>query len=214
MTSPHGARFLAARAAEENPAWFGCPVFAVGAATARAAARAGFSHIEAGDGDSAALASLVIGLWQPGSGLILHAAGLAAGEDLARELTASGLEAKAWPLYAMERATKLPRAAHLALTRAPVGPAGSAGIIAFYSAEAATAFLALVAEAGLTARLRDWTALSLSPRIHAALAFAPAPNLLRPAIPEFARTLIAARPDDAAMLAAATSGEDGESLPA
>lgn len=209
VTSAHGVRFLAARAGDKFPEWFALRLFAVGPATARVAVRAGFRHVEAAEGDSLALVSLITRRWKPGSGLILHAAGTAAGGELADHLLMAGLNAAYWPLYSMIHAAKLPMNARRALKASPdKGPMPDpSGIAAFYSAEAATAFLALVVDAGMISRLRTWTAISLSPRIHAMLASGsgrdvPAPNLLATGGRIFGEALIAARPDAAAMIEA------------
>lgn len=213
LTSPHGARFLAARERAEHAGWFRCPIFAVGAATARAARRAGFAGVVSAEGDATALIALLRRQWPPGSGMIVHAAGNAAGDAVTRHLQEAGLEAAFWPLYSMVRAERLPRAAVLALKgilRSYAEPQSGEphwpeptrpGIAAFWSAEAATAFGALVAEAGLAGFLASWTSVSLSPRIDAALASMAAPNLLRTTGIGFARALIAPRPDEPAMRA-------------
>jgi uroporphyrinogen-III synthase len=73
------------------------PVFAVGAATARAARAAGFQAVTSADGDVSNLAERIAAA-RP-SGPVLHPSALEPSGDLVGDLTARGVEALAAPIY-------------------------------------------------------------------------------------------------------------------
>ncbi|MFT4252280.1 MAG: uroporphyrinogen-III synthase [Caulobacter sp.] len=79
------------------------PVFAVGAATAHAAAEAGFSTIESAQGDVAELAALISA--RAVGGAVLHPAAAEPAGDLVSPLARAGIEARSLAVYeTIERA--------------------------------------------------------------------------------------------------------------
>jgi uroporphyrinogen-III synthase len=78
---------------------FDVPVFTVGAATAEAARRAGFSRVEAASGDVAALASLIAVRREGFRGPVLHPSATEPAGDLAGLLAAAGVPARSVPVY-------------------------------------------------------------------------------------------------------------------
>lgn len=93
------------------------PVYAVGAATAREAERAGFREVVSADGDAAALAALIAR--QP-RGPVLHLSGEAQRGELVGRLARAGIPAERRALYRMAEAAALPdEAADVALIYSP-----------------------------------------------------------------------------------------------
>jgi uroporphyrinogen-III synthase len=93
FTSANGVEQFAARVADRH-----LPAFCVGAMTAEAAQRAGFSAHSAG-GDVGALAALVAAHLRPEDGPLLHVRGRHAAGDLAGRLAAAGFETRAAEVY-------------------------------------------------------------------------------------------------------------------
>jgi uroporphyrinogen-III synthase len=93
-TSANGVHALARRTERRD-----LPVFAVGAQTAAATEAVGFSNVKSADGDARTLAASVRKWSQPADGILLHAAGLDRGDDLARLLAGNGFEIKTEQLY-------------------------------------------------------------------------------------------------------------------
>lgn len=93
FTSARGVEALAIRTPVRD-----LPVFAVGAATAKAARDAGFTQVVAGDGDVEALADL-IARQGANAGTLLHAAAAQPAGDLVGDLTRRGLGARALAVY-------------------------------------------------------------------------------------------------------------------
>ncbi len=91
------------------------PVFTVGAATAKAARDAGFTHAFSAEGDVEALERLIINA-RPGP--VLWAGAQAPAGDLVAALRAQGLEARGVAVYAT--AERAPSPATLALLDAPL----------------------------------------------------------------------------------------------
>jgi uroporphyrinogen-III synthase len=83
------------------------PVFAVGAATAAAARRAGARHVEIASGDAVGLARLVIEKCLPKRGAILHLAGTEIRPGLAEILAPAGFELRRELAYRVVPATAL-----------------------------------------------------------------------------------------------------------
>ncbi|HWF00188.1 MAG TPA: uroporphyrinogen-III synthase [Caulobacteraceae bacterium] len=79
--------------------WRAMPVFAVGDATARAAAVAGFTDVVSASGDVAALASVVGAAADRIEGIVLHPSAAEPAGDLAGALGAAGLEARNVAVY-------------------------------------------------------------------------------------------------------------------
>ena len=93
FTSANGVAAFAARSAERA-----LPVFAVGAATAAAASAAGFAQVISGDGDVAALAS-IIAARAPFVGEVLHPGAVELAGDLVAALNALGAPARDLAVY-------------------------------------------------------------------------------------------------------------------
>ena len=94
FTSPNGVGAFAARCADR-----GLPVFAVGAATARAARTAGFAAVASADGDVAALAALIAASRDRFAGLVLAPGALEPAGDLLGGLYAKGVSARVQAIY-------------------------------------------------------------------------------------------------------------------
>lgn len=173
----------------------GVPVMAVGDATARAAAAAGFARVESAGGDVAALADLVIGRLDPAAGPLVHvAAGDVAG-DLAGRLAAAGFTYRREVLYAAETAKRLGPAALEALQAG-----GLAGVLLF-SPRTATTWVRLVGDAGCNGACGRLTALCLSRAVAERASTLP-----------WHRVRVAAEPTEASLIAAvidAFSPSDG-----
>ncbi len=120
FTSANGVEQFAARTDDRA-----LPAFCVGAMTADAARRAGFTAACA-DGDVAALAALVIAGFRPGAGDFLHLRGRHAAGDLVGRLAAAGVPARAAELY-----DQLP--CPLAGPGRELLATGRAGTVAFFS---------------------------------------------------------------------------------
>lgn len=180
LTSANGARALAAASAHRD-----LPVFAVGDATAAAARAAGFVTVASADGDVEDLAALVAARLSPADGTLLHAAGSAVAGDLAGRLGEAGFTLRRAVLYAADPATALSGEAAEALRQ------GRLDLAFFFSPRTASAFVRLVAAAGTGAACGGVSAFCLSPAVAAALGAL-----------AWRRTLVAAAPTQAALLAA------------
>ena len=93
FTSANGVAALAARSDRRD-----LPVYAVGAATARAAWAAGFSNVVSAGGDVAALAQAIHSAGAP-DGCVFHAAPAEPAGDLVGALAAVGIPARAVTIY-------------------------------------------------------------------------------------------------------------------
>lgn len=143
-------------AAAPLPAAFhACPVLTVGAATARRARLAGFTDVQAADGDAIALAALVRTRLQPSGGTLLLAAGLGQSLALAAALRQSGFKVARRVVYAAMPADDLPDPARDALR------GDRLRAVLFFSAETARQFMRLVRRAGLLDRLRGREAITI-----------------------------------------------------
>ncbi|MFO1156875.1 MAG: uroporphyrinogen-III synthase [Rhodospirillales bacterium] len=101
-TSANGVRAFAARQPERS-----LPLLAVGDATARAAAAAGFQQVESAAGDVQALAELVRSRLDPAAGALLHIAASKRAGDLAGALSAAGFTCRRAVLYRARAAEAL-----------------------------------------------------------------------------------------------------------
>jgi uroporphyrinogen-III synthase len=180
FTSANGVRAFALRSQER-----GLPVFAVGAATARAAREVGFADITSAEGDAAALEALVLARRKPADGPLLHVAGKVVAGDLAGRLVARGFEVRTAALYAAEPALRLSDAARDALAQGEVD-----GALVF-SPRSAAILVGLVEAAGLRAAAARLDLYALSEAVAAA-----ASGLA------WRRVVVAAAPNEDAMLAA------------
>lgn len=161
------------------------PLFAVGAATAAAARRAGFAAVESAAGDVDDLSRLVAARLDPAAGRLLHVAGSAIAGDLAGALAARGFAVARAVLYDARPAVALSEAARRALSR------GGIDLALFFSPRSATIFVALARAAGVVEACAGIAAFSLSAAVDRALG----------ALDWRARH-VAERPDQEALLAA------------
>ncbi|MGF1641980.1 MAG: uroporphyrinogen-III synthase, partial [Rhodospirillales bacterium] len=179
-TSANGVRGFAAREHRRD-----LPVYAVGDATARTAAAAGFAAVESAGGDVDSLAALVRRRLDPAGGALLHAAGSALAGDLGGGLRAAGFTYRRIVLYRARTADRLSPAAAAAIRDATV-----AGVVLF-SPRTAAVFAALATAADVADGCRRLACFCLSDAVAAAAG----------AI-GWARTVVARRPDQAALIEA------------
>jgi uroporphyrinogen-III synthase len=178
ITSANGVRALV-RATKRRD----LPVFAVGPQTTAEARDAGFANVRNADGNAHDLARCAAQWATPDEGALLHVCSDEAPGTLAGLLEAAGFSVCRAPLYRIEAATQLPRAAADALA------AGEVDAAMFFSPRSAAVFRDGLAQIdpGLAARL---TALCISTETAAAL------------VPlTFAAVRVAARPNQDALLA-------------
>jgi uroporphyrinogen-III synthase len=178
LTSRNGLRALLAWPQAE--AWRDVPVFAVGAATAAAARGAGFGRVSAGEGGVERLARLIAAA-RPG-GVVLHPAARETAGDLAGALRAEGIAVRTVTAYAAEAATRLTPE-----VRDAIGEGRLDGAL-LYSERTAATFAGLLRAAGLG--LSGVACFALSEAVAAPLAGLGAAHIA-----------VAARPDEAALLA-------------
>ena len=158
FTSANGVRATAARTIRRD-----LPALAVGDATARCAAEAGFARVESAGGDVESLARLVIGRLDPGAGRLYHAAGSAVAGDLAGDLGRAGFAVEREVLYAAEPVTELLPGTAEALY------AGTIDAVLFFSPRTAQSFVKVVQKAGLADRLGEVLAFCLSEAVGTAV---------------------------------------------
>lgn len=155
FTSAHGARAFARLSPERD-----LPVFAVGAASAAAARRAGFKEVQSADGDGAALAQAITRAG-PLAGDVLHARGADQAFDLVAALNRDGVSARAAILYRAEPAKAFTGEAAAALD------AGELEAALIHSAQGASRLIALADRSGRRAALARLRVAAIS---HAAAA--------------------------------------------
>lgn len=156
FTSSNGVRAFAAGSTERS-----LQVFAVGASTAAAARAAGFTKVEAADGDVESLAALITQA-KPARPVI-HFAGSERAGDLISALRAGGVAARLMVIYDAVEIENLNEAGREALTAKDEFP-----IVVFFSPRSARLFNRQAARAGLSGSLAGATALCLSDEIAAA----------------------------------------------
>jgi uroporphyrinogen-III synthase len=142
------------------------PVFAVGAATARALRESGREPAGIAAGDGHALATLLAAALPPGS-VVLHPSGRDVREGLAEDLAAAGLGYRRAVVYAAAPASHLADATEAALRAARLDA------VLLFSPRTAALFAALVQAAGLEPGLRQVVAACLSPAVAAEVAGLP-----------------------------------------
>jgi uroporphyrinogen-III synthase len=188
VTSRNGVRALAGwRQARD---WRGVTLYAVGAATAEEARRAGFKDVRKADGDAAALGRLVIGELKPG-GSVLYAAARDRMSDLAAVLRAAGFTVDVVEAYRAETVAALPAPAAEAIR------SGRIDGVLFHSRRTAEAFLRLAREGGIADRLSRLTFYVLSSRVGEPLAASGG------------RVMVAERPDDESLMALIAANRQG-----
>ncbi|HMH65988.1 MAG TPA: uroporphyrinogen-III synthase, partial [Rhizomicrobium sp.] len=173
-TSANGVRALARRTARRD-----FSIFAVGPQTTEEARRHGFFEVKNADGDAKALAEAAT-FWASRKGVLLHVCGESAPGTLAENLTLRGFKVRRCVLYAIEPATRLPDEAVAALKD------GALDAAMFFSPRSARIF-GVLADGLPTEAL---AALCISQATAQALTSV-----------SFARVAVAARPNQAAMLA-------------
>ncbi len=134
------------------------PVFAVGAATADAAAEAGFHDITTGRGDVLSLANLIAA--SKPQGTVLHLAGRDRAGDLVSLLAESGVRARRAVIYDAEKFDRLaPEAVEAIRSK------DEKVIVTLFSPRSARLFLDQAAFDGLAPDLENVAALCLSPDV-------------------------------------------------
>jgi len=151
FTSANGVRVFAAKSDARN-----LPVFAVGDATARAAAETGFKAIESAGGDTHDLAALVASTLDPKAGALLHPAGRDVAGPLKQDLEAREFSVRRETYYRATVARTLPDEA-----RRAIGEQSIDGVLLF-SPRTAQTFVSLVREAALSRALENSYAYCLS----------------------------------------------------
>lgn len=139
LTSANGARAIGGQAHRTS-----CPVYAIGPATANAAAAAGLNVTGVADGTAKSLASLIRQDLPPGSCKVLHSAGSHLSGDLAGELCKAGINCSREVWYEARAVSTLP---------APLADALAAQTphdILFYSPRTTRLYLTLALAAGYT----------------------------------------------------------------
>ncbi len=159
LTSANGARALARVTTVRDR-----PVFAVGAATARAARAAGFHPVEEAAGDVDALARLVAERLAPDAGPLLHVAGTVVAGDLAGQLASRKFTMERAVLYEACAAARISDETAAALS------AGAIDMALFFSPRTARIFADLAQAQGLDEACRGVIAGCLSAQVAKAAA--------------------------------------------
>ena len=149
VTSSHAVPALAAT----DPR---LPVFAVGAATAAAARRAGRKDVRAGAGDAGRLARLIARACRPEAGPLLHLSGTEVRPELAEGLAAAGFALRRQAVYRARPAERLSPPVVDALRRRSVGA------VLLFSPRSAAILVELLTTHILTACLEQTEAICLS----------------------------------------------------
>jgi len=157
-------------------------VFAVGAQSAKAARKAGYSDVRAEGGNVEGLARAIARDCTPSDGAILYPSGAETAGDLKGTLEAHGFTVERVILYDAVAAETLTSQAIIALN------SGSADGVLLYSPRSARIWSQLVAESGLAEAVRRVRHYCLSPNVAAALGAG-------------VKTEIAAGPDEPSLLA-------------
>lgn len=160
-------------------------LFAVGPQTAEAASAAGFADVRNADGDARALAEAVAGWATPERGALLHVSGEQGSGVLAESLAARGFALRKAVLYRVDAADTLPPEAAAALSDGAVDAA------LFFSPRSAKVFGGLARRGNYS--VHGVIAVCISDATAQALTAAPPLD--------FAAVRIAARPNQAALLA-------------
>ena len=180
VTSANGVRAFARADPRRD-----LPVYAVGAASAAAADGLGFRAVVSADGNVDDLAALVRRRLDPAGGPLLHPAAAKPAGDLKGALAAKGFDVLRAVLYDARPAEALSPESTRAVNE------GSIDAVTLFSPRTASAFASLIAAAGLAPACSRIVALCLSPAVAAEIAGL-----------AWRRVLVAARPEQAALLAA------------
>lgn len=164
--------------------WRGCPLLAVGDATAKRAGAAGFFAVSSAAGDATALASLATQRLRPEDGPLLLASGEGQGMSLEADLRARGFAVVRREVYAARPVAGLPAAARAALDSRTLRAC------LFFSAETARVFVHLATEECRATQFAEVEALAIGQAAAVALERLP-----------WRRIGVAARPTQDEMLA-------------
>lgn len=178
FTSANGVRALA-RAFDGRD----LPAFAVGAATAAAAKREGFTRVHEAGGDVSHLAARIGSMLEPEDGAIIHIAGSVVAGDLGGSLASFGFHIERRVLYDTTVAPALSEDVINGITD------GSLGAVMVYSPRTGRILADLMAKAGLMEAAAGVTCYCLSTNV--ADAVAPVP---------FAECFVAHAPNEDALL--------------
>ncbi len=184
FTSANGVRVLAERTNER-----GLPTYTVGDATARAARNAGFRDVHSAAGDVETLARLIVRCLDPSAGVIFQAAASVLAGDLQGLLEAAGFQVRRAVLYRTVSRQALSPETIRALA------SGALDVVTFFSPRTAKQFVELAKDAGIDGALGRLTAVCLSRAVAA-----------RVKTVDWADIRVAARPDQAALIAALPTG--------
>ena len=179
VTSANGVRALAACDAGRT-----LPLFAVGDASARAAAEAGFAAVESAGGDVETLAGLLFRRLDPAKGGILHVAGSRVAGDLAGRLEAAGFTYRRAVLYAARVAERLSEATAQALVD------GNLDGVLFFSPRTAGTFVSVARRTHLAEACKGLKAFCLSAAVAGKVQAM-----------DWRQVFVAARPDQESLLA-------------
>ena len=137
----------------------GCPVYAVGDATARAAQDAGFAPVRSAGGDADGLAALVQAELAPSAGLLIHAAGQSVAGNLQGVLNGAGFAVARLPLYRAVKARSLTQGLMARLENGEIDHA------AFFSPRTAAVFVRLAQGSAIEDKMRTTAATALSANV-------------------------------------------------
>ncbi|MBB4657560.1 uroporphyrinogen-III synthase [Parvularcula dongshanensis] len=168
FTSANGVRAYAAAGGGA------LPVYAVGAASAAAARKAGLPIAGVAEGDVASLAALIA---RARPGRVLHVSGVQAAGDLAASLTQAGVSASRAVLYEAAPALTLPRAATTAIR-------DGLAFVLLYSPRSARLLARLVEEAGIRSGLSATRCVALSAAVAEAARSLPFADVIVPPTPD------------------------------
>lgn len=192
FTSANGVRGFMTRTDRRD-----LKAYAVGEATAEAARRAGFADVEVAGGDVNALAKLVIEACRPEAGKLIHVAGTHVAGNLSEQLTGAGFAVERAVLYDALSAHRFSVGTVESLRRAELEA------VMLFSPRTAEIFMTLVEESGVEPGLSGMAAICLSRAVADRL-----PG------DRFRKVVVAAKPDQSAMLDALDRAMPAEALAA
>ena len=155
--------FTSAHAVRAAGTGNGTPVFAVGAATAAAARRAGFTDVRTAGGDADSLAAMIMRAQLIPDRPVLYLSG----RDIATPLDLPGLDVRRHIVYHADKIDKLSYDTAAALT------AGTVAAMLLLSVRTGEAFAAAIADEGLTTALSSTKALCISDSVLQSVAHLP-----------------------------------------
>jgi uroporphyrinogen-III synthase len=180
VTSANGVRAFARADPRRD-----LPVYAVGAASAAAAGELGFRTVVSAEGNVDDLAALVRRRLDPAAGPLLHPAAATPAGDLQGALAVADFTVLRVVLYDARPAEALSPESTRAINE------GSIDAVTLFSPRTAAAFASLMEAAGLASACWQIAALCLSPAVASEIAGL-----------TWRRVVVAARPEQAALLAA------------